>query len=153
MHQSLNQGSACPEGATACPCTFIPQETGWLLFCENRRIEELRDLGADGSHLLLYRGVLRLLVIYPSSPWLQAWDAIMRWLALFQFMIVPIQICSVQVQESGAIKFANWVRLTGLINTYASLCIAAACSNGIKTSSLASLLKIHMIVCRSRMAL
>lgn len=50
------------------------------------------------------------LVILPESAVLKVWNWAILYCALYNYIIVPIQICSVQVQHSEPISILNWVR-------------------------------------------
>ena len=55
------------------------------------------------------RSWIDYMIINPEQAWVKIWDESLRVFALYNFFIVPIQICSTEVQTSLAIMIANYV--------------------------------------------
>lgn len=48
-------------------------------------------------------------IIAPESPFLRVQHALMHYCAIYNFLMVPMEICSVQVQQSYIIMMINAV--------------------------------------------
>ena len=49
-------------------------------------------------------------VFIPNTKLMRFWDNMMRTLAVYNFIVVPIQIASTEVQNSSTITILDWVR-------------------------------------------